>query len=856
MNILKIIGKLKGILLAAASFALLAQAAHAAPITDAFKGALIIISNFFLGRQYEPYSTAIDFFIFSILFVALYMRGGKFLFKEIGKPERVIIILLGIVTAFLLVIAGFSIILLAPFANWILILLLFGSIFWLLSKTKMHKLLVFILAILLTLAVIALLQGMYYYFTLPKISALQGVEVTQPELGSVAGYFKSFIDSLKSIDLGIERPGLPEWLGGGQPSTSAPETGSAGNQLEVVHPQQPTTPGPSTTPAPSPAPSTPSPPGGQAQPTPQQDNRWFFQRWQLWENIFGGEPQQAQPAPSTTPPTTPSTTTPAPSPAPSSTPLPAPSPTPTPTPGTVIPPSTGAPPSITRSWLGNLFGVSPTTSRTQQDYDNTVKSAGEKGIELGGETYYVVEENNQQVLKRRRSLFGFIDYGYVDETVNFDKYYLENAQVLKRKESLFGIDALYPDKTIDDEIGVNLYYYMLEQESQSKKPRTQSKADSENPNILRAGIFDSPIGLVLLLAIGIIAVLFKKGKLSLKRKPKGDLRQEIKDIRERKVKYLGELNTVNTLKHSFVRESGVLGKLQDAFIGIHDPADFWDRRKKFDELGNELEELRKKEHRARNELKQLYKAEIEFFRRWPDWIKFVEESGIDSTAEKQGFRELMVNPSTERINRIEELPRIAQQLGIIRIVILLSNIEKHDEMLTKHEEELLQEENVKALIEQYLHDKIRTIKAEISKLLHYSDVENELIIILNRKITEQLARMDSISKKMEEAMKRKAAAGIREKMKRRLEELKRRKLPFQGRPGTDAPTAPEHEPAGEDEIRERRGEEERRKQEEERLREEQQRRGEGRRAETPSAREEEAMEEILRELRGLEEDEE
>ena len=146
------------ILLTAIVFMLLANIAYARTIAEVFGNALAGIGNFFELSQYEPYSNAIDFFLFSILFISLYMSGAKNVFKEFKRPEKIIVILLGLVTAFLLVLAGFSITLLLPYMHWILFLLLFLLLFWLFKGVE-GKFWRFLLALALALLPLALLQG-------------------------------------------------------------------------------------------------------------------------------------------------------------------------------------------------------------------------------------------------------------------------------------------------------------------------------------------------------------------------------------------------------------------------------------------------------------------------------------------------------------------------------------------------------------------------------------------------------------------------------------------------------------------------------------------------------------------------
>ena len=107
--------------------------AYAKPFTDNFKGGLAQISEFFAKEKYKPYTKAIDFFFFSLLFVSVYMMGVRYAFKQVKAPESLIAILLGLATAFLLVLGGFSITLLLPFVNWILFALIFLFWWWVLG---------------------------------------------------------------------------------------------------------------------------------------------------------------------------------------------------------------------------------------------------------------------------------------------------------------------------------------------------------------------------------------------------------------------------------------------------------------------------------------------------------------------------------------------------------------------------------------------------------------------------------------------------------------------------------------------------------------------------------------------------
>src|SRR3989338_1058947 len=162
-----------------AALILLAAAVYASPVTDVFAGGLLQINNFFESRAYEPYSKTIDFFFFSLLFIAVYMMGARYAFKEIKRPEQVIVILLGLMTAFLLVLADISATILLPYIHWLLYALLF-ILYWWLLKGIQNKFWRFVLALLLTVLTIMLIMGLF---------RLAKPEISGPVFGD---FFKGF----------------------------------------------------------------------------------------------------------------------------------------------------------------------------------------------------------------------------------------------------------------------------------------------------------------------------------------------------------------------------------------------------------------------------------------------------------------------------------------------------------------------------------------------------------------------------------------------------------------------------------------------------------------------------------------
>ena len=131
-----------------------------------FSNALVSFNDFFASNQYQAYAQIIDFIFFSLLFISVYMIGARYGLKQIGKPEKVFVIVVGILTSFLLVSAGFSVTFLVPYIQWLLYFFLFTAI-WLILKGIKSKLLRFLLALLITFLIVALLSGS---FDIPEVN--------------------------------------------------------------------------------------------------------------------------------------------------------------------------------------------------------------------------------------------------------------------------------------------------------------------------------------------------------------------------------------------------------------------------------------------------------------------------------------------------------------------------------------------------------------------------------------------------------------------------------------------------------------------------------------------------------------
>src|SRR3989338_6664133 len=207
---------------------ILSSFVSAMPITDsiagAFGGGLIQINNFFESRQYEPYSKAIDFFFFALLFTAVYMMGARYAFKEMKRPEQVIVILLGLMTAFLIVLADISATVLLPYIHWLFYVLLFTLYWWLLKGIK-NPFWRFVLALLLTLLTIGLVQGLFSALQAPEISGIEAPDSNL--LGRIGKFFRDMFKGFGGISLpGVSAPGIPDYLKGYLPGTqpSGPET--------------------------------------------------------------------------------------------------------------------------------------------------------------------------------------------------------------------------------------------------------------------------------------------------------------------------------------------------------------------------------------------------------------------------------------------------------------------------------------------------------------------------------------------------------------------------------------------------------------------------------------------------------
>lgn len=137
---------------------LLSNIAYAQSLSEGVRDNILKFNEFLENGEYENYAKVIDFLVFSLLFISVYMIGVRYAFRQLNKPEKLIAVVLGLMSALLLVAQGKSILSLIPLIALFLYFLLFALIWWLLKGIK-SKLGRFVLALLLTLLVILLIEG-------------------------------------------------------------------------------------------------------------------------------------------------------------------------------------------------------------------------------------------------------------------------------------------------------------------------------------------------------------------------------------------------------------------------------------------------------------------------------------------------------------------------------------------------------------------------------------------------------------------------------------------------------------------------------------------------------------------------
>ncbi len=208
-------------------FLIAVPVAFAATLPDMFSYGLTDIQNFL--REDNPYYKVIDFIFYALLFIAVYMIGGKYAFKEMKRPEKAIAVLLGLMTAFLLVLAGVSTKGFLPYIHYLFYVLLF-ILYWLLLKGIKNYFWRFLLALLLTLLTIWLVSGLIEGFS-GGIRGVGGIDT--------GGFFGSLANAFKGIKLpSPELPKLPEITAPKPPEPGAPTTTIEGGLQRVTTPTQ------------------------------------------------------------------------------------------------------------------------------------------------------------------------------------------------------------------------------------------------------------------------------------------------------------------------------------------------------------------------------------------------------------------------------------------------------------------------------------------------------------------------------------------------------------------------------------------------------------------------------------------
>lgn len=134
--------------------------AYAQDYNEAFGNIMAKINDFFENEEYTAYAKTIDLVFFSLLFTSIYMVGVKYAFKQVSRVERLLAVLLGFMSAFLMVSQGKSIIALLPYIDLLLYTFLF-ILLWLALKAIKSKFWRFIAALMLTLIAAAFLGGFF-----------------------------------------------------------------------------------------------------------------------------------------------------------------------------------------------------------------------------------------------------------------------------------------------------------------------------------------------------------------------------------------------------------------------------------------------------------------------------------------------------------------------------------------------------------------------------------------------------------------------------------------------------------------------------------------------------------------------
>ena len=155
----------------------LSNIAYARTIPQGFMDGLAQINNFFANENYRPYAKTIDFAFFSLLLISIYLIGVRRAFPNVGRSEKSIAILLGLMSAFLLVVGGYSTLSLlkylsSKYIKWVILIVLF-IFFWIsfgrrradgTSMGSFKRLVLSFLSVIIVLFLFNLLRGNFDKF--------------------------------------------------------------------------------------------------------------------------------------------------------------------------------------------------------------------------------------------------------------------------------------------------------------------------------------------------------------------------------------------------------------------------------------------------------------------------------------------------------------------------------------------------------------------------------------------------------------------------------------------------------------------------------------------------------------------
>lgn len=159
------------IILLGVVFTLLSTVVYA-QIGDLFVRGLTNISNFFDDSRYRNYAVAIDFFLFTAGFTAIFLIGLQTAFglrKEgqtewkstITRPLQALAIVLGLLAALLLIRQGYSSADLLPYMHWFLCVLIFFVLYKSFQKLGLQSVLInLVISLVLALLICSFLAGL------------------------------------------------------------------------------------------------------------------------------------------------------------------------------------------------------------------------------------------------------------------------------------------------------------------------------------------------------------------------------------------------------------------------------------------------------------------------------------------------------------------------------------------------------------------------------------------------------------------------------------------------------------------------------------------------------------------------